>query len=87
MEDEHIIGSCPALSHIRGRFNDRFMELDVNIENINEHCIKSMLSPACIKLTCDLLTELFEERNFLMYDIIENVPDDEAGISHAGKTV
>ena len=46
--------------------------MGIDIGSINMHTIKAMLNPDCIKLTCDLLQELFELRKTLMYDIVGN---------------
>ena len=87
LEDEqHFIGTCSALSGVRDRFKTKFMELGVNMEVMNTNCIKSMLHPDCIKLTCELLIDLFEERKVLMYNVTVNDIEEEPGEAHVGKT-
>ena len=75
-DKQHFIGTCKALSHVRNNSKDRFREAEVDITKVNVQCIKSKLHSNCIKLTCDLLVELFEERKILIYDICENELDD-----------
>ena len=57
------------------------------MEVMNVECIKAMLHPDCIKLTCELLTGLFEERKTLMYNVTINDLEEETGEAHIGETV
>ncbi len=57
------------------------------METMNVECIKAMLQPNCIKLTCELLTELFEERKTLMYNVTINDEEEETGEIHTGEIV
>ena len=84
-DKQHFIGSCSALSHIKDGFKDRFHEAGVNIESMNVQCIKAMLHPDCIKLTCEL-TELFEGRKILMCNVLENEIDGDTGEAHISET-
>ena len=76
-DEEHFIGKCSALSNVRSKYKTRFNELGINIEAMSVECIKNMLHPDCIKLTCELLSELFEERKVLMNNITINEPEEE----------
>ena len=87
LEDEqHFIGTCSALSEVRDRYKSRFLELGVDMGTMNAECIKAMLQQNCIKLTCELLLELFEERKNLMYDIAINETEVDTSETHTGET-
>ncbi len=57
-DEERLIGKCKALSHVR-----------VDSKDINMDCINVMLGADCIKITCNLLSELFDERRELIYNV------------------
>ena len=84
-DEEHFIGKCEALSHVRYKYNVMFREKGVDIETMNASCIKNMLHPDCIKITCHLLTDLFEERKVLMYDVVEEEMEN-TNETHVGET-
>ena len=87
LEDEqHFIGKCKALSNMRSKYTARFREFRVNMETMNVECVKAMLHPNCIKLTCELLSEIFEERKILMYNVVCNDEEGDPNETHAGET-
>ena len=59
--------------------------MGIDISAVNIQTIKAMLQPDCIKLTCELLQELFEERRQLMYDIVEDDIEEILGETHVGE--
>ncbi len=86
-DEQHFIGSCKSLSHIRASYKERFMEEGVDIEKLDVEAIKIMLDADRTKLTCDLLQDLFEERKILMYDITENETDEPTQEMHVGDPI
>ncbi len=86
-DEQHFIGSCKALSHVRNSFKERFEEVGIDVQNVNIECIGKMLQPNCIKLTAEMLTNLFEARKELMYDLAveeEEIFNEE---THVGEAV
>ena len=84
-DEQHFSGTCKALSHIRGKFKEKFCEEGIDIGNISVQTVKSMLHPDHIKLSCDLLQELFEERKVLMYDIVDIDAEVDTNEMHVGE--
>ena len=71
-DEEHFIGRCRKLKCVRDMYKAKYLEKELDVSTINIECIKNMLSPDFVKLTSDMLLELFELRKKLMYDIIRN---------------
>ena len=71
-DEEHFIGTCKKLSRVRDVYKAKFLQKGLDISKIDIPCIKTMLSPDHVKLTSDMLLDLFETRKNLMYDIVHN---------------
>ncbi len=71
-DEEHFIGTCKKLKSVRDTYKGKFSQHGLDISQVNMLCIKQMLSPTHVKMTSDMLLELFELRKSLMYKIIHN---------------
>ena len=69
-DEEHFIGRCRKLKGVRDKYKHKFAQKGLDTSIINIDCISNMLKPDYVKLTSEMLLDLFELKKNLIYNIV-----------------